>query len=161
MATRHYDSGSFSSRDSIGYRLKMAHLLMHDRAEAIFAAHDVSFVQWITMLKLREGEALTASDLCRAMHHDNGALTRMLDQLEERGYVERHRSQQDRRVVELELTAAGHCKLDELLPLIVDQLNHVLGGFSAAEFAELMRLLDKLMTSLQASTLVGPPGVAP
>src|SRR3546814_2219137 len=91
----------------------MSHAQMHCCADAIFAPHDISFVQWIAMLRLREGQALTASDLCRAMRHDNGALTRILDQLEERGFLIRNRSQQDRRVVELELTEAGNRKLDE------------------------------------------------
>lgn len=160
MATKHYDSRTFDSRASIGHLLKMSHAQMHDCADAIFAPHDISFVQWIAMLKLREGQALTASDLCRAMRHDNGALTRILDQLEERGFLIRNRSQQDRRVVELELTDAGNRKLDELLPALVDQLNLVLGDFSKAEFAELTRLLKKLMASLQANA-VGTPGVSP
>jgi DNA-binding MarR family transcriptional regulator len=159
MAVKHYDPKTFTSRGSIGYLLKMTHALMHDRGDEVFAPHDLSFVQWITMLKLREGQALTASDLCRAMRHDNGALTRILDQLEERGFVVRNRSQQDRRVVELELTAAGERKLDALLPELVDQLNAVLGDFSKAEFAELTRLLNKLMTNLQAGA-AGSQGVS-
>lgn len=159
MATKHYDPRTFNSRASIGYLLKMTHALMHDRADEIFAPHDMSFVQWIAMLKLREGQALTASDLCRAMRHDNGALTRILDQLEERGFVARNRSQQDRRVVELELTAAGERKLDALLPELVNQLNAVLGDFSKAEFAELTRLLNKLMVNLQADA-AGSQGVS-
>lgn len=156
MTTKHYDPKTFNSRGSIGYLLKMAHMLLLDRADEVFAPHDISFVQWIAMLKLSEGQALTASDLCRAMRHDNGALTRILDQLEARGFVARNRSQQDRRVVELELTAAGQHKLDELLPEFIAQLNIVLGDFSKSEFAELVRLLNKLMAKLQVSLAASP-----
>lgn len=155
MATKHYDPKTFNSQRSIGYLLKMSHAQMHDCAEAVLAPHGVSFVQWIAMLKLREGHALTASDLCRAMRHDNGALTRIIDQLEERGYVVRKRSREDRRVVELELTAAGSRKLDELMPPLIAQLNEVLGVFSKAEFAELVRLLDKLLETLRAQSRAG------
>jgi DNA-binding MarR family transcriptional regulator len=149
--TAFYDPQTFDSRSSVGYLLKTAHAQMHACADRIFADHDVSFVQWIALLKLREGHALTASDLCRAMFHDNGAVTRMLDYLESRGYVERQRSQQDRRVVELRLTEAGGRKLDELMPQVVDGLNEVFNaaGFSMAEFNELSRLLSKLLTRLQ------------
>lgn len=152
MTTRHYDTKTFNSRSSIGYLLKMTHMQIHDCANEVFAPHDISFIQWLTMLKLRESQALSASDLCRAMRHDNGALTRVLDQLEERGYIARNRSLQDRRVVELELTEAGSHKLDALLPNLVDTLNLVLDDFSKTEFAELTRLLNKLMASLQANT---------
>jgi DNA-binding MarR family transcriptional regulator len=146
---KYYDPKNFRSRDSLGYLSKMAHTLMHDCADQILSAHDVSFLQWIAMRKLREGTALTASDLCREMRHDNGALTRMLDQLEERGYLARERSEQDRRVVELQLTRSGDRKLDELTPLIVEKLNLALGDFSRAEFDELTRLMKKLIDNLQ------------
>src|SRR6188768_1642168 len=108
---KHYDPETFSSKSSLGYLLKINHSLMHDCADSIFAAHDISFVQWIALKKLNDGSALTASDLCREMRHDNGALTRLLDQLEERGYLDRQRSEEDRRVVRLELTAAGRRKV--------------------------------------------------
>lgn len=46
------------------------------------AEHDISFPQWLVILKLHEGTALTSSVLCRKLHHDLGALTRTIDQLE-------------------------------------------------------------------------------
>jgi len=149
VSTRHYDVETFTSANSIGYLLKLSHSLMHEAASAAFAGHDVSFIQWIVLTKLREG-TLNASDLCRTMRYDNGALTRLLDQLEARGYVERERSQADRRVVELRLTPAGRRKVTQLMPLLVDCLNSSLASFSKAEFSELVRLLDKLIAGLHA-----------
>lgn len=150
MATKHFDVKTFTAQRSLGYLLKMCHSLMHDAGAAALAGHDLSFIQWLVLIKLREGTAITASSLCRQMRHDNGALTRLLDQLEDKGFIERKRSESDRRVVNLELTAAGRRKVAELLPLIVDTLNNVLGDFSKAEFAELVRLLNKLMENLKA-----------
>ena len=146
---KHYDPETFSSKSSLGYLLKINHSLMHDCADRIFAAHDISFVQWIALKKLRDGSALTASDLCREMRHDNGALTRLLDQLEERGYVERQRSKQDRRVVDLQITEAGLLKVEELTPLVVENLNTILDPFSTEEFSQLTGLLNKLKTRLE------------
>ena len=57
MATKHYDIKTFRSSESIGYLLKRAQARMQDVAESVFAPHDMSFVQWITMLKLREEQA--------------------------------------------------------------------------------------------------------
>ena len=145
---RHYDAKSFTSAESIGYLLKLAHSLIHDNAAAAFEGHELSFMQWLVLVKLREGTS-TASELCRVMSHDTGALTRLLDQLEERGYVGRMRSEADRRVIELELTAAGRRKLAELMPLVVDVLNGALGDFSRRDFAEFTRLLKRLIASLR------------
>jgi DNA-binding MarR family transcriptional regulator len=148
MARKHYDARTFSSAQSFGYLLKLAHALMHDAGAAAFEGHDLSFMQWLVLVKLREGIS-TASELCQIMRHDTGALTRLLDQLEERGYVERHRSTEDRRVVQLQLTAVGRRKTTELMPLVVDRLNTALGDFSKAEFDQFMRLLNKLIANLR------------
>src|SRR5262245_52931339 len=127
MVAKHYDSKTFTTATSVGYLLKMAHTLMVECASEAFAGRDISFMQWIALMKLREGVATTPGDLCREMRHDTGALTRLLDQLEERGYVARERSQQDRRVVRLQLTAAGRKQAAELIPLAVERLNTALG----------------------------------
>ncbi len=150
MATRHYDLKSFNSRKSIGYLLKTAHGLMHDCMEAVFADHDINFIHWVVLIKLREGAAVTASDLCREMRHDNGALTRVLDHLQDHGYLERKRSDQDRRVITLELTTAGNRKLDEIGPEVIGRINDGLSAFTRAEFAEFNRLLNKMVTTLHA-----------
>lgn len=144
MAVRHYAARSFTSAKSIGYLMKIAHARLHDRATRAFAGEDISFVQWIALRRLAEGLASSSSDLCRDMNHDTGALTRMIDHLEKHGFVERVRSREDRRVNRLQITPAGHAKLDALTPLVVDRLNEALVGFSKPEFAEFMRLLDKL-----------------
>ncbi|HKU13221.1 MAG TPA: MarR family transcriptional regulator [Steroidobacteraceae bacterium] len=148
MSAAHYDIRSFSSGQSVGYLLKLAHALMHDAAAAAFEGHDVSFMQWLILVKLREG-ASTAGELCRIMWYDTGALTRLLDQLEERGLVERLRSVADRRVVNVRLTAAGRRKTSELMPLAIERLNAALADFSKAEFAQFMRLLKKFIATLQ------------
>jgi len=150
MAPRHYAARNFTCGASIGYLLKLSHLLMHDWATAAFAAHDLSFIQWITLMKLKEGSATTASDLCKGMHYDNGSVTRLLDQLEDRGLLRRERSKADRRVITLKLTPSGEKKLIELIPVAVDGLNAALSDFSKAEFAQLTRLLNKLIASLRS-----------
>lgn len=151
MATKFYDPKTFSARGSIGYLLKMAHQQLHDCASAVLVPHELSFMQWITLMKLREGAALTASDLCREMRHDNGAFTRLLDQLEQRDFVVRTRSRTDRRVIELKLTPAGQRKLDVVIPQVVERLNGALGVFTKTEFNELLRLLIKLREGLEAA----------
>lgn len=148
MTRKHYAVRSFDSAESIGYLLKLAHALMHDSAAAAFDGHDLSFIQWLVLVKLREG-VRTASELCQIMWHDTGALTRLLDQLEERGYVERQRSTTDRRVVQLQLTTAGRRKTNELMPLVVDRINTALAAFSKTEFEQFMQLLKKLIGSLR------------
>lgn len=150
MTVTHFDARTFKTDRSPGYLLKVCHSLMLQAGEVSLADHDLSFIQWIVLRKLQEGTAVTASSLCRQMRYDSGAFTRLLDQLVTRGFIERTRSNTDRRVVHLQLTAAGRRKVSELLPVIVGSLNDVLENFSKAEFSELTRLLQKLMDNLRA-----------
>lgn len=150
MNARHYEVKGFTSEGSLGYLLKLAYTLMQDAAVAEFAEHDVSFMQWLVLMKLREGTQMTASELCRKMHHDNGALTRVVDHLEGLGFVERERSQDDRRVVKLQLTAAGRRKAADLIPMAVSRLNECTAQLTKTEFLELTRLLNKIIASMDS-----------
>jgi len=143
-----YRHETFSTGDNLGYLLKMSHNLLHDYAETIFRDEDISFMQWLMLRKLQERIARTCSDLSRQLRHDTGALTRTVDQLQERGYVVRERSEEDRRVVELHLTDKGRAKLIELNPRVIALFNDTLDEFSDEEFAELNRLLKKLKSRL-------------
>jgi DNA-binding MarR family transcriptional regulator len=148
---QHYRPELYQARGSIGYLLKRAHLLMLDQLEPVVAGSDITITHWIVMMHLRDGLAINASDLCAQLRHDSGALTRLIDQLEARGLVERERSREDRRAVQLRLTAAGFDTLAALLPKVVDKLNFALRDFTRAEANELSRLLNKLIASLEAS----------
>ena len=146
---QHYDPYNFSPKNSLGYLLKTNHMLMHECADRVLANHDMSFVQWLALVKLKEGMAETASDLCRTLSHDNGAVTRMVDLMESRGFVERERSQEDRRVVKLRITEVGIAKLAELTPPLIQNFNRALAALTTDEFAELNRLLLKLKTCFE------------
>jgi DNA-binding MarR family transcriptional regulator len=90
-------------------------------------------------------------EICIQFRHDSGALTRVIDQLAERGLLERIRRDRDRRKVELQLTPAGRETIEGLIPVVVEKLNHALAEFTAAEVHELQRLLVKLNTRLQST----------
>lgn len=67
----------------------------------------LNFMQFLA-LKVLGGEApMTPVELARALHYNPGALTRLLDKLEQRGYLKRVPDPDDRRALRLELTAEG------------------------------------------------------
>jgi len=145
MSDPYYSAETYRARSSIGYLIRRAHTLIMPKVEAAFTEHEVTFTQWVIMMYLRDGLATTAAGICRDICHDSGALTRAIDQLEQRGFIERRRSTQDRRTVELILTQAGAKAVESLVPLVVGCLNRALAGFSHAEIDTLSRLLTKLV----------------
>jgi DNA-binding MarR family transcriptional regulator len=151
MSKQHYQVATYHAQNSVGYLTKRAHSLMLDIMEPILAERGFSFVQYVILSWLRDGIAVNPKDICAQYRHDSGALTRVIDQLAERGLLERVRGDKDRRKVELKLTAAGRSVIEGLIPLVVDKLNEALADFSSDEVHELVRLLIKLNTTLQSA----------
>ncbi len=149
MSKQHYQVETYKAQLSVGYLVKRAHSLMLDIMEPVIEQRGFSFVQYVVMSSLRDGIAMNPKVICSQFRHDSGALTRIIDQLAERGLLERVRRDNDRRKVELQLTPAGRETIESLIPLVVAKLNEVLTDFSKAEVQELLRLLVKLNTTLQ------------
>jgi DNA-binding MarR family transcriptional regulator len=149
MSKQHYQVSTYKAQLSIGYLVKRAHSLMLDIMEPVIEQRGFSFVQYVVMSALRDGIAMNPKVICTQFRHDSGALTRIIDQLAERGLLERVRRDRDRRKVELQLTPAGRETIESIIPLVVEKLNEVLTDFSKAEVQELLRLLVKLNTTLQ------------
>src|ERR1700737_4599138 len=148
MSKQHYKASTYKAKSSVGYLMKRAQSLMWDVIEPALEVHGFTFVQYQILAWLREGIAVNPKDLCAQFRHNSGALTRVIDQLAERGLLERARRDRDRRKVELELTPAGREVVERLIPLVVEKLNLALADFSSAEVQEFTRLLLKLNGTL-------------
>jgi DNA-binding MarR family transcriptional regulator len=149
MPKQNFKAEGFRLDDCVGYLVKHTYRAMHEHVEAAFASRGVTFQQWVVLMRLRDGLASTVSELCRDAAHDSGAMTRLIDQLEQRGLIERQRIAQDRRVINLRLTAAGRKLAESLIPVTVDTLNFALDGFSRAEVKQLQDLLQRILTRLR------------
>ena len=164
MPEQHYRANTYRARDSMGYLLRRVYTIMHERIESAFAGHDFTLMQWIILIYLRDGIARTASDISKEFRHDSGALTRVIDRLEQRGLLERRRSAADRRAVELSLTTVGRRTVESLLPVVVEQMNLALAPFTHDEFVQLRSLMVRLVEHLQSlpdPTPRATPRIAP
>lgn len=150
MSKQYYHAETYTTRSSIGYLVKRAHGLSLDTLEPELAKHGLTFTQYAILISVRDGIALNPKNLCVQLRHDSGALTRVLDQLESRGLLQRQRSAEDRRAIEIHLTAAGEEALRTVIPLVVKRINLALKDFSHAEVDELLRLLNKLILGWHA-----------
>ena len=158
MSKQHYHVSTYRAQHSVGYLIKRAHSLMLAVIEPLLEERGFTYFQYAILSWLRDGIVVNPKDICSQFRHDSGALTRVIDQLAERGLLERVRRDRDRRKVELQLTPAGLATIEGLIPLIVEKLNLALADFSGAEFTEFFRLLTKLNTTLQAAV---NPAAAP
>jgi DNA-binding MarR family transcriptional regulator len=110
---------------------------------------EVTSAQFVVIVNLagREG-ATSASELCKGISYDAGAMTRMLDRLEVKGLVRRTRSPDDRRLVNLELTQAGKDAYPRMRQISMQVLNRSLRDFTLDEAKTLQTLLQRMATNV-------------
>jgi len=100
---------------SVGQLMSAARASLLNSLDAELERFGLNSTHFLVLKHLGEGAARSAADLCRLNRYDTGAMTRILDRLEEKGLVRRERGREDRRVVFLRLAPAGRALLPRLL----------------------------------------------
>jgi DNA-binding MarR family transcriptional regulator len=99
----------YGSNDGLGVLIGSVRAELVRTLEADLAASGVGlrFTQFLVLKRLAALGPMSATELARAVDLDGGAMTRLLDQLETKGYLRRHPHEQDRRALRIELTEPG------------------------------------------------------
>jgi len=92
--------------------------------------------------------ALTCGEIGARTIARDPDITRLVDQLSARGLVTRRRSQTDRRVVEVSITAKGLDLLRALDPHSQRMPRALMGHVSAAKLRQLTRLLSEVLDGM-------------
>jgi len=141
----HYSKTNFRPTESIGFFLNKARNILIVELDAALKHLDISGQQMGILMSLTLGLATTPFELSKLLGIDTGLMTRMLDKLEAKELLQRSRSLEDRRVVNLALTEKGEKVAAQIPEVAPDVLNAHLKNFSKAEFEELRRLLRKFL----------------
>ena len=134
---------------SVGYLMGRARASLLSGLDAELGRFALSGMQFAVLKHVADGTARTAADLCRFMQYDTGAMTRILDRLEEKGLLRRERSREDRRAVVLRVTASGRTQLPRLAAAAMRVLEAHLAGFAPAEIEALKGYLGRMIENGQ------------
>ncbi len=145
-----YKAGSYRVESSVGYLVNKLAQTFGRELDRRMVDLGLTDAQWKPLLLLQQELCTTAADIARFAHHDTGAVTRLLDRLEDKGLIERLRSAEDRRIVNLALTKEGK-RIAAEVPKITAQLaNQALAGFSKEEFHQFQDLLNRALCNVKA-----------
>src|SRR3954463_3403521 len=129
---------------STAFLLKRLGFAAKERGTDAYEAAGLHPYHHAVLAVVDEGERETQGEIADALGYDRGQLVGLLDELEEKGYVERERDKNDRRRQIVRRTPAGraaHAKARELADRLDDEF---LAPLDARERDELHRLLLRL-----------------
>lgn len=127
--------------------------------ENLRANHGLATSQFEALAYIAKNPDTRVAEFARAFAIGIGATSKVVDRLQNSGWVERVENSQDRRSSFLRLTAAGHTLLTEAEATFQAQLLAILAGAGIqAEFAAGVKLLEQIQSHLEEKNLGTPAG---
>ncbi|MEO1574850.1 MAG: MarR family transcriptional regulator [Pseudomonadota bacterium] len=151
MGTDAADSGELKLETFLPYLLSVASNTISGGIADLYAERfELSIPQWRIMAVVGRFDGLSARQVAERTAMDKVAVSRALKRLEDRGYLHRRMSNQDRRRSVLKLTDEGRAVYGQVAPMAVDYETRLLQTLSPEERATLSELLERLMTQARS-----------
>src|SRR6476620_276056 len=116
-----YEPVGYCADESVGWLMKRALMSVAQAADRRLEPKGITHAQWAALFMLQRCRASTVAELARETQSDPGAMTRLLDRLEAKGFCRRQRSTEDRRVVRIALTPEGEQAAAQV-PVVLSQI---------------------------------------
>ena len=138
------------AEENLGLLLGLARARLVSALEAELAAAGlaINHTQYAALKRLAQCAPLAPGELAQALGHDAGAMTRVLDGLEEKGYLRREPNPDDRRCVRVIPTEAGAALWSRMRGCGERTMARALENLSESERETLRDLLKRIVASL-------------
>jgi DNA-binding MarR family transcriptional regulator len=141
--------------------------LIHDIARLMRVAFDrrgkelgLTRSQWWVLTALYAKEGMAQSELAAFMELEKATLGRLLDRLEDKGWVERRPDRTDRRIKRVFLTEKVQELMLELRGIAADIRSDAIKGLSREELETFIDTLLRIKTNLHAFDVLASPSGA-
>jgi|TARA_E500000318_G_scaffold110227_1_gene125113 DNA-binding MarR family transcriptional regulator len=109
---------------------------------------DITIDQKLILQYLNDHPELNQNEIAELVFKDNASLTRMIDLMVQKGFLQRSINPDDRRRFKIELTPKGKEVLEKLAPIIVENRKKAFDGISEEELTQLKQTLNKIVSNL-------------
>jgi len=110
------------------------------------ARGNVSFSQYCLLSFLREKKEMSMSEVAKCMGHTTAASTGLVDRLEKLGLVRRAHGKEDRRKIQVQITAAGTAITAEVRDDMVSNLLKMMAVLDSREQKTWLQIYEKIFT---------------
>ncbi|WP_170125208.1 MarR family winged helix-turn-helix transcriptional regulator [Pseudaminobacter salicylatoxidans] len=134
--------------DRLGFLIHDAARLMRKRFEALGSRHGLSSAQWRLLVRVVKSEGVTQARLAELLEVEPISVSRLLDRMEEGGWIERRQDLNDRRVRLIFPTDKSRQAFEAIKGVAGEVFEQALTGLSTAERQTLIRGLMTLVDNL-------------
>jgi len=113
------------------------------------AGYDLTPVQYAAMHTLLDHPDIEQAQIAANIAYDRATIGGVIDRLEQKGYISRRISSQDRRARECRLTRKGKNLMEKVSPLVESLQQEILSGLTGDEYAQFMVLAQKAVSQDQ------------
>jgi DNA-binding MarR family transcriptional regulator len=116
---------------------------------------DLTMPQMVTLLVIRQYGSCRMGTLVEATRQSGGTVTGIVDRLIQDGLVERSHASDDRRAVEVRLTAEGEERAQRVIAARHEDMYRILGGFNDEQLSDFANLLRMFTEALHDDLVAG------
>jgi len=113
------------------------------------AGYDITPEQFGVLARLREDQGMNQRQLGEKTLKDRHNVTRILNLLERRGYIERRPDITDKRIYRIFMTESGRDLQEKLTPIVTSHLDQLLDGLSPEELRTMRAILEHIVGNIE------------
>lgn len=138
-------------REFLPYRINLLAKRIAMSLSSIYTKEfGITIPEWRVLLWLNSYDDLYAKDLIAYTFMDKTQVSRLVNQLEQRGLIKRELDRNDHRSFLLSLTGEGQTLIDKIIPKAIDWENQFIETLKANEYKALLNSVEKLERRLDA-----------
>lgn len=110
---------------------------------------NLSKEQWVVLKHLNQQDGLTQNDLAFTTHRDKTSMTRLINNMEKKGYIRREICTHDRRINHIYIKPAGRDILYRTVPIMTELIRTMQDGVSSEIIEKTIETLKKVQNNLK------------
>ena len=138
----------YDFKESIGYSVAMAYRALRKALDAELGHYGITFSQWQVLSCLALEGKISQVKLAELIGVEGPTLVRILDRMEQRGWIKRKVSSRDRRQKLISPTKKVEGVWKKMTECAHGVRNGAVKGISSKDIANLQRLLKKIKENL-------------
>ena len=134
----------FNFQTSYGYHFISISIGIKRLMESRLKPYNLTHLQFSILMYLYRKPATTQKEMLKHIYGDEASVTRLIDRLEQKGYLKRVPCAKDKRKKNILLTSQGIALTKEMMQYALEVNRELTAELSQEEADELLRLLQKV-----------------